>query len=391
MAWIQALETRWRMSRTAFMASGTVACFVLVNVLAARWTTELVLIREQTLYRRDRSLQDAFATGRQESIRYDWSSGEEIAKYWSAIPDPRRQRVVILMGMSQNLAINDKEAGDQTLVEWVDDTLAPRGRRAFGLSAPNLCNEEAFLTTLALSIDESRRPAGLVYGVCFDKFRNVDLRPGYRDLLRERPGLRAAWERLARENAARYPEAAAKMLQSLTFLDDESRKRERTLEERLVQRAETLLPIVRARGEINGQAQMLLYELRNCVFRIKTSSKRPMLASRYRLNQQFLEMLVRAGRASGIEVALYNVPLNPQAQNPYVPAEYAEFKRWILEFAAREGLRYADLEGAVPAEEWGLLLNQPDFKHFREAGHRRTAAAIVASFPEVLLGPASIR
>ena len=73
----------------------------------------------------------------------------------------------------------------------------------------------------------------------------------------------------------------------------------------------------------------------------------------------------------------------PQDENPYLADEYADFKRWLAEFAAARGVPFANLEDAVPAGDWGETEDGPDFKHFKGAGHRLTVEAILAQ-----LGPA---
>src|SRR5437870_4716363 len=83
------------------------------------------------------------------SARYDSSVGEDLPTYFAKIPDGRAKPLVILTGMSQMYAINDPQPGDQTIAEWLDDSLAAEGVRVFGLAAPNLANEEAVLYLLA--------------------------------------------------------------------------------------------------------------------------------------------------------------------------------------------------------------------------------------------------
>ena len=54
------------------------------------------------------------------------------------------------------------------------------------------------------------------------------------------------------------------------------------------------------------------------------------------------------------------------------------------DFASTRSLPFANLENEVPADDWGLLDGGPDFKHFKEAGHRITAAAVLRSFDSVI-------
>ena len=112
-------------------------------------------------------------------VRFDRSCGEDLAAFWKYLPDATNCRLAIHCGMSQSYAINERVPGDQTIPEWMDNALASKGTRVFGLAAPNICNEEVLFLLLATLSDPKTRPAAFIFGTCFDKFRNVDLRPGY--------------------------------------------------------------------------------------------------------------------------------------------------------------------------------------------------------------------
>jgi hypothetical protein len=128
-----------------------------------------------------------------------------------------------------------------------------------------------------------------------------------------------------------------------------------------------------------------VYRLRNWVFRIKPTTKRPILESRYALNQEFLELMIDLARDRGVALPMYVIPLNPLAENPYVPEEYARSVAWLQSLCRKSGLPFANLERAVPSEDWGEFMGGPDFKHFKGEGHRITAAAILNAFEPVFL------
>lgn len=365
-------------------APWVVALLLVANLGIARWSRTLAEARQRNLLAPGAEhgirMQPSPAQG---AVRYDQSVGENLGAYWPYIPDARRCRLVVLCGMSQMFAINERRPGDQTISEYLDDALAPTGTRVFGLAAPNLCNEEALLLLLAGIADAKARPQVFLYAVCFDKFRNVDLRPSYQVFLRDRPELMTLWEATAWRYAQRYPAAAAKMLATAKPATTENSKPD-TLESRLRSRAARWLPMVRARGDLNAAFQILLYRARNRLLGITPTSKRPILASRYDLNCQLLGVMADVARQHGVQLATYVVPLNPQSENPYVAAEYTAFKRWYGEFTRSHRLRTANLEEVVPADEWGLFNGGPDFKHFKGSGHRRTAAALLAQFGDLL-------
>jgi len=325
------------------------------------------------------------AEGSVATSRYDWSVGEDPGRYWAQIPDASQQPLVIVSGMSQMYAINDPQPGDEIIAEHLDDALSPHGVRAFGLAAPNMNNEEALLYFVATSFQAQTRPTSFVYGVCFDKFRNVDLRPGLMGLLRERPGLRDAWSAVCASRSIEYPMACAKMR---TALEDTPGNgpgpREDDVEHRLRARLGLVVPMIGDGPDLNAKAQLDIFLFRNWLFRIKATSKRPLLESVYRLNQEFLGLMAEVAKERSVTLVLYVIPLNPGADNPYVSEQYLAFKSWLQGFASDRGLPFANLEGVVPHEDWGLSNGEPDFKHFRERGHELVANAILDRFGEIL-------
>jgi hypothetical protein len=306
-------------------------------------------------------------------VRYDWSIGADTARYLPYIPDARRQPLVILSGMSQMYAINSYKPGDKTISEWLDDRVAPRGARVFGLAAPNLSHEEALFLLVTSSRDPKTKPATFIFAVAFEKLREADLRPTYRALLRSRPDVIDEWRRVANENAASYPRAAKKMLATLDDLEEPS---EATFEHNVGDRLAARIPVLKERITLNSAARGTIYDFRNWIFGIDNTTKRPLIRERYDVNREFLGILAQAARERDVQLILYIVPFNPHADSPYIPEEYEAFKIWMREFCAKENIPLANLENVVPFEDWGTFLGGPDFKHFKNEGHRKTAAAI---------------
>jgi hypothetical protein len=313
-------------------------------------------------------------------MRWDRTAGGDLERCWPQLMELSRSRTVILAGMSQMYAINDQGPRDETISECLDDALAPRGIRVFGLAAPNLCNEEALYLLLATLSELPHPPETFVYGVCFDKFRNLNLRPGYQTFLGAHTALRHLWQATAQSADAAYPKASAKMTQTFEGFLSSSGNRDDGIEARLRRTASHLLPVVAAQNDINAAVQLRLFLWRNAIFHIKPTSKRPVIEDRYKLNIEFLELLVDVARSRGVRVILYVIPLNPQAENPYIAEQYAAFKRWIEGYCRRRAIPFANLEDAVPAPFWGEFMGGPDFKHFTGEGHRLTAARLLERF-----------
>jgi hypothetical protein len=347
-----------------------------IGMLVGHWGDQLQKERRKNL------LQMNLAGGQHVGARrYDVTTGEDVLSSLPSIPNSQTRPLVILSGMSQMYAINDAKPGDETISEIMDDQLAPHGIRIFGLAAPNLCNEEALLLLLTTVAKPETTPCIFMYGVCFDKFRNISLRPGYQDLLRARPDIQRLWLQVAAEYIAKYPEASSEMMASLQSTRGEgTQKAGSVVEERIRDMAGKVSPVVRYRQELNGQLQMEAFLFRNWLFNIKPSTKRPLLESRYELNKEFLHILTDTARAHGVGVVYYVIPLNPIAENPYIPSQYKEFKEWIASMCEREHVPFANLEDIVPTQDWGEFMGGPDYKHFKEAGHRITAMTLLQVF-----------
>lgn len=387
-----------------------IATFVALNIPAWSWHTQLVEDRRANLLipktpdvpaapsPAGASPSKAIET---KMPRYDHSVGHELGRYLPTIPDATRNKLVILMGMSQMYAINDYREGYETISEHLDDYYAPRNTRVYGLAAPNLNNEEALLLLLASISSPQTTPAVLIYGVCFDKFRNEGVRPDLLKFMLSNDSLVGEWRRVAAVAEQKYPAASAKMRTlipvsastrtstSATAQPIKTKAPDSTLESRIRALSARGVPLVDGRTDLNGYFQDLLYKLRNKVFHISATTKRPILQSAYDLNQDFLAMLADVAAANDVRLVLYVIPLNPRANSPYVPEQYEAFKKWLSQFARQRSLPFANLENAVPADEWGLLNGGPDFKHFKESGHIRTADAIRSQFDSLIAPGAS--
>lgn len=321
-------------------------------------------------------------------VRFDWSIGDHLEKFERYIPDARKTRLVILSGMSQMYTINEYKRGDQTIAEWMDDALAPTGTRVFGLAAPNLSHEEALFLLLTTLRRPETKPSAFVFAVSFEKLREVDLRPQYRAYLLQHPETIAAWRDIAQRYRRKWPLATRKMLATLDDVERNDAPGKQKFESRLRAAVSDVVPLVKERKNLNSQLQTAIFSFRNLVFGINNMTERPIVRERYDTNREFLGLLTDVARENGVRVMLYICPFNPRADNPYIPEEYAAFKLWLAGFAREKHVPLANLENAVPADDWGKFFGGPDFKHFKGEGHRKTAAALLAAFGPELRGAA---
>ena len=319
--------------------------FVLVNIGAKSWY-------KQALEEQKKSIQANFEDEQKENsagdktIRYDLSCGQFLDKYWPTIPDPRTTRLVILSGMSQMHTINERKPGDQLICQWLDDALAPKGTRVWGFAAPNLCNEEVIFQIDSLLSDPSKTPQVFIYGLCFDKMRNVDLRVGFQQFMRDHPEIQKAYEQTANEYASRYPLATAKMQLSLADLRKTVAQSSQSFESELRNEAGEVIPLVAARKDLNAWAQIQLTMLRNRVLNIHTDSKRPQIKSRYDMNLEFLKMLIDITQAHGVTLVMYVIPLAESASGKSVRSGRVRqlFKQVVGDYCAQREYRSPTLK-----------------------------------------------
>lgn len=173
-------------------------CIPIVLVMVTFLAANIVAAYHRRTLSRDRAANLLKLSGRRSKPRFDMSYGEDTARFWPFIQDGRRHPLVIVSGMSQMHAINSEKPGDEIIAELLDDYLSSRGIRVFGLAAPNLDNEEALLYLIATCASPRTKPAVFIYGICFDKFRNVEVRPGLERLLTSSPAISGLWLDVAR-------------------------------------------------------------------------------------------------------------------------------------------------------------------------------------------------
>jgi len=362
-----------------------VLLLALVNVGVFAWSRQAAEEQKQKI-QADFESEQMLNTAGDVTPRYDWSCGENLEAYWPSVPDARTTHLAILSGMSQMFSINDRQPGDKIICQLLDDSLQSKGTRVWGFAAPSLCNEEAIFQLVSLLSDPAKKPRYFIYGICFDKMRNTDLRVAYQRFLRGHPEIVTLYAAAAHQYETAYPLAAAKMRQTLSDIAQTESQKPDSLESRLRDGLGDVVPLVKARKDLYVWATIELLMLRNDAFGIKNESKRPVIRSRYDMNYQFLKMMTDLARAHDIQPIFYVIPLNPQSDNPYVANEYESFKKDMRAYCSEVKVPFANFENRVPAEDWGTFLGGPDFKHFRESGHKKTADTILETFGAILSG-----
>jgi hypothetical protein len=236
-------STHWRIGVVA-----TLLCFVLLNVALYPLKGYFARQHRTNLMQADHSGDVTTATP-----RYDWSTGSDQTTYWTYMPDARTTKLVVIDGMSQLYAINDQQPGDRITSEILDDSLRTSGSRVFGIAAPNLDHEEMLFHVQALVANPATTPDVLVFGVCFDKMRNAELRPTMAQVLTSDAALSRTWQHFADSVSAEFPDLAVAMSRTLTdaHAQDVTRVDQR-VEQSLVSTMAQVLPLVGLRTDLRS-------------------------------------------------------------------------------------------------------------------------------------------
>jgi hypothetical protein len=295
---------------------------------------------------------------------------------------------IVWIGNSHQHAINAMQPGDKVSSVYLHLALNgetyPGPAPTIGISYPNLSYEEQFLLTLAMALREvNQRPAVLVHGVRFHDAREMGVRSNVRPLFGLKPV--HAWVEAPPLPPGQYAEAVARLRADFALAEEEQRKEE-GFEPWLVTTLGPYLPIFQRRDFLYASVEAGIHRFRDRAFGIGTTTKRPILESRYLLSMQFIELAVRVAREQGIQVLLYNVPLRQEVENPYVASEYARFRRDLATIAAKYGATFQDYDDLIPQDLWGTWYGTdlPDFSHFTAAGHRLLAQRVLQDISGML-------
>lgn len=282
-----------------------------------------------------------------------------------------QQPVIMWLGNSQLVSINQIKAGDETAPVQLHRSMQKHNKYVISFSQPNANLQEHYLI---LAHNITRLPVEtLILPIVFDDMRETDIRPGLLGLIDDyQTKLSLQKSKIGQILTKRYA------------TDPAADPRAKTISSRL----ETLLnqelaknwSIWRERSTLQGTFHHALYELRNWTFGITSRTERKIIHSHYRLNFLSLSALIDLASSKGIMTLAYIPPLRDDIKRPYNAIEYAAFKAEIRGLARQANIRLVDLEPLVPGHFWGTppaaARDEVDFMHFQGKGHRLLADAL---------------
>ena len=141
------------------------------------------------------------------------------------------------------------------------------------------------------------------------------------------------------------------------------------------------------RGNLRSWSLISLYQIRNVIFGIDSSSIRKKIPARYDKNlNAFEKFLSSINNSELIKFTVYSAPIRNDINIPYDLKEFTEFKRDIQELVSRYGYKgkFYDLQYLIPDDYWGTVFGtnsttsdeEIDFMHFQGMGHQILAEEI---------------
>lgn len=318
------------------------------------------------------------------SIREDWEgmpftaySAETIA----AVVNKHRELLharsshargyVLWLGNSQLHAVNQYGSGDHLAPYWLKTAASVPGAHGdlwpLGFSLPNANLQEHVVLGRYVASHVPLR--ALVLKLVFDDLREDGLRAGVSELLEDRAP--------SGTSAVSASEAPENTQESFT---------QTNIEARLDRALERIWTLWSERPALRAHLFTDLYQLRNSVFGIKSTTVRKMIKARYERNMMALEMLLADYRTRSIPVLIYVAPIRQDIAFPYDTNEYEGWKLAVREIAERHSAALINLEKLVPGQYWGQRSDgEIDFMHFQGQGHRLLADALAPYLTRVTL------
>jgi len=338
---------------------------------------------------------------------------------YSPLPENRRERLSILFtGNSQTYSVMDFSQGESNMITSLSDILnngvetsSSRFPVRYG-SEGNLRMSELLIKSADAVVASERRPDVLICSIVLDGLRWVDARAELTQHAKD-PDIRRELDRLV-GNQSEFPLATRVIESMATTAEVESGDEPQALqagvqpkevfqagkksakgfsaaraEDWLQGRLDESVPLFGKRRMMYTEFIYYYIAARNAVFRLDTSTRRPIPQGLYQTNMQLVELTLRYLREHGVHAVLYFAPVRPIEPNPYVPADIERFRQDLPAVCARQEAVCFDYSNLVPEEMWTKYPNyipgqagQRDYAHFTGRAHRKVAEQLASD-----LGP----
>lgn len=283
----------------------------------------------------------------------------------------KQQNIILWLSNSQLHTINQFKQGEHLAPYWMRNSPQCGGCLIpLGLSLSNANPQEEFI--LEQFVQSKIAIKGLILQVEFMGFRESGLRQDFSQIATDKfvNGLLAysAGRELALlANNGKEVEQEVKQGASADLANQD-------VEDLLSSKLGSVWELWKNRGNLRASVLGDLFNFRNWVFNISSTSQRKIIKPRYEKNMKALEDLLARSKADKVPVVIYIAPVRQDKPLPYDRKEYSEWKSQIEQLANKYSAKYLDLEKLVPGENWGSNFGEDiDFMHFQESGHKLLA------------------
>jgi hypothetical protein len=281
--------------------------------------------------------------------------------------------VILWLGNSQLHAINQQRPNDEVSSSLLHKKLKKFGIYTLTFSQANSNLQEHYLLFAHLL---NKFPIEiLILPVFFDDMREDGLRTGFKVALDNLQTLERIKKTFTGKNIiSQYNDNKQKI--DSDKLKIEENNLQNYLEKYLNIQLGNIWSIWNERDNLRVQFYNTLYLIRNTIFKIDSITMRKMIKGPYIKNQKAFEDILNLAYENKIKTIVYIPPLRNDANIPYDPNEYYNFKKDIENITNKYNFNFVLLENIIPNEFWGFsssvsLKKEPelDFMHFKGEGH----------------------
>ncbi len=340
-----------------------------------------------------RQIVEKFAEGAQNGCRIEQHEGvpytacsvkdiKSLVEGRVGVGNDVRFKRILWLGNSQLHYVNQCREGDHLAPYWLRDTRSnPISLEPLGCSLPNATFQEFLVLSSYVAARITLHL--LIVDLVFDDLREDGLRGDFSEILTP-----------TTIQEIRNGSKTAEVIIQRYLAQDGSRKDngdilagtiQRPVERWLNDRISASWKLWADRPQIEGNFFVALYYFRNWSLGIKPTTVRKMIPSRYELNMNALRDMLDGMKRRGIPVLLYIAPIRQDKQLPYNTAEYARWKDDVGAMSRNYNVYLVNLEKLVPDGNWGSYMEDIDFMHFKGAGHRLVAEALLPYVEAIIM------